>query len=43
MSRSGSLSDYELWSGSLDLGVLSTGAVTIDIIADGKVVDKAVL
>jgi hypothetical protein len=43
MSRSASLGDYELWSGSLDLGVLSTGAVTIDIIADGKVVDKAVL
>jgi hypothetical protein len=43
VSRSGSLGDYELYGGSLDLGVLSTGAVTIDVVVDGKVVDKAVL
>jgi hypothetical protein len=43
MGRSGSLGDYELWEGSVNLGVLSTGAVTIDVIVGGKILDKAVL
>lgn len=42
MSRSRSLGDYELWDGSFNLGVLNTGSVTIDIIVDEKIVDKAV-
>jgi hypothetical protein len=43
MGRSGSLGDYELWEGSVNLGVLSTGAVTIGVIVGGKILDKAVL
>ena len=43
MGRSGSLGDYELWEGSANLGVLSTGAVTIDVIVGRKILDKAVL
>jgi hypothetical protein len=34
---------YGLWGGSLDLGVLSTGAVTIDVIFEGRIIDKFVL
>ena len=42
VSRSRSLGNYELSNGSLDLGILSTRAVMIDVV-DGKVADKAVL
>lgn len=43
MSKSRDLGAYEFWGGSLDLGVLSTGAVTIDVIFEGMIIDKFVL
>ena len=43
MSFSRHLGAYMLWRGSLDIGVLSIGAVTIDVISEGKIVDKFVL
>lgn len=38
----GVLGGYSLWEGSVELGVVATGDVTVDVISGGRVVDKAV-
>lgn len=34
---------YDIWQGSLDLGALVTGAVTIEILQAGNVVDTLLI
>ena len=34
---------YELWSGSVDFGVLATGNVTVEVVNGGVVVDTLLL
>jgi hypothetical protein len=31
---------YDLWQGSVDLDALATGAVTVEILQSGKVIDN---
>lgn len=39
VTKVGKKAGYALWQGSLDLGTVATGAVTIEILHAGKAVD----
>ena len=43
MSSVGTKAGYELWSGSVDFGVLATGNVTVEAVSGGAVVDTLLL
>lgn len=39
----GTKAGYDLWSGSLDFGVLATGNVTVEVVSGGVVLDTLLL
>jgi hypothetical protein len=39
----GEKAGYELWSGSVDFGVLATGNVTVEVVNSGVVVDALLI
>jgi hypothetical protein len=43
VSNVGAKAGYELWSGSVDFGVLATGNATVEVVSGGVVVDTLLL